>query len=606
MPKKDLGKIICEIKEANATVDSGIGIPSVSTTVTGTLTEKTINFEFKNLKGDKPVKGVDYYTPAEKEQFTNDTKAIVQVEGTKVIEQIKSIVAGNPATTNALTLSGKTRVEFEQDIKETNKKIYDISSKITKLNTGYYIYSANGLDAESPNGVTTDYINIDGSFNKIEVTSVLNSEGCMIAFYDEKNNYLKDISIVGTEAINKITVNLSDIKYSKAKKFRSSGYKYTPAVYIYNGEKPYDVKEEIESYSKEANKKIYDISSKITKLNTGYYIYSANGLDAESPNGVTTDYINIDGSFNKIEVTSVLNSEGCMIAFYDEKNNYLKDISIVGTEAINKITVNLSDIKYSKAKKFRSSGYKYTPAVYIYNGEKPYDVKEEIEKINNKTSPIHYNTFSIIGDSYSTFKGYLSNSKAPSWYPASSSGMGDTNNVEKVEQTWWYKFANEYGSRMILNNSWSGSTIGYDSYGEGLEDGKTSCFINRLGEEYIGKPEMLLVFGGTNDVWASNDTGRPDFLGEYKYSDFTEADFKFFRPALAYMFSELRKKNIGMKIIFVLNTGLNKIKESVQVICKYYEISLLELSDIDKAHSHPTDSGMTAISKQLINFLNKN
>ena len=473
MPKKDLGKIICEIKEANATVDSGIGIPSVSTTVTGTLTEKTINFEFKNLKGDKPVKGVDYYTPAEKEQFTNDTKAIVQVEGTKVIEQIKSIVAGNPATTNALTLNGKTRVEFEQDIKETNKKIYDISSKITKLNTGYYIYSANGSDAESSNGVTTDYINIDGSFNKIEVTSKLNSEGCMIAFYDEKNNYLKDISIVGTETVNKITINLSDIKYSKAKKFRSSGYKYAPAV-------------------------------------------------------------------------------------------------------------------------------------YIYNGEKPYDVKEEIEKINNKTSPIHYNTFSIIGDSYSTFKGYLSNSKAPSWYPASSSGMGDTNNVEKVEQTWWYKFANEYGSRMILNNSWSGSTIGYDSYGEGLEDGKTSCFINRLGEEYIGKPEMLLVFGGTNDVWASNDTGRPDFLGEYKYSDFTEADFKFFRPALAYMFSELRKKNIGMKIIFVLNTGLNKIKESVQVICKYYEISLLELSDIDKAHSHPTDSGMTAISKQLINFLNKN
>ncbi len=41
---------------------------------------------------------------------------LVNIEGNKVIEQVKNIVAGNPATTNALTLSGKTRAEFEKEL----------------------------------------------------------------------------------------------------------------------------------------------------------------------------------------------------------------------------------------------------------------------------------------------------------------------------------------------------------------------------------------------------------------------------------------------------------------------------------------------------------
>ena len=41
---------------------------------------------------------------------------IVNIEGNKVIEQVKNIVAGNEATSNALTLSGKTRAEFEKEL----------------------------------------------------------------------------------------------------------------------------------------------------------------------------------------------------------------------------------------------------------------------------------------------------------------------------------------------------------------------------------------------------------------------------------------------------------------------------------------------------------
>ena len=112
------------IDNVTASVNSNAGIPKVTVLLSGTPERRNIDLKFENLKGDKPIKGEDYLTPAEKEQFTNDTKAIVQAEGTKVIEQVKTIVAGNPATTNALTLSGKTRVEFEND---TNKNKADLN-----------------------------------------------------------------------------------------------------------------------------------------------------------------------------------------------------------------------------------------------------------------------------------------------------------------------------------------------------------------------------------------------------------------------------------------------------------------------------------------------
>lgn len=53
-----------------------------------------------------------------KQSVTNEgtrQAGLVTIEGNKVIEQVKTLVEGNPDTTNALTLSGKTRVEFEKE-----------------------------------------------------------------------------------------------------------------------------------------------------------------------------------------------------------------------------------------------------------------------------------------------------------------------------------------------------------------------------------------------------------------------------------------------------------------------------------------------------------
>lgn len=211
----------------------------------------------------------------------------------------------------------------------------------------------------------------------------------------------------------------------------------------------------------------------------------------------------------------------------------------------------------------------------------------------------HYKTFSILGDSYSTFKDYTDPLNNTQWYPPSDSAtQGSENDVEDVENTWWHLFANDYKSLLIQNNSYSGSCISYDSYGTGTVDGKNFSFVKRC--ENLKKAELIIIEGGTNDAWSNVS------LGEYKYSNWVESDFETFRPACSYVLDYIKRNNIGAKIIFVLNDGLkSSITESIKNICNYYNVDVLELSNIKKSNNHPNIEGMKQIKEQLINFLLK-
>lgn len=209
----------------------------------------------------------------------------------------------------------------------------------------------------------------------------------------------------------------------------------------------------------------------------------------------------------------------------------------------------------------------------------------------------HYSTFSILGDSYSTFKDYTEPSNNLQWYPPSDdTTQGSENDVENVENTWWHLFANEYKSLLVQNNSYSGSCISYDSYGTGTVDGKNYSFVKRC--ENLKKAELIIIEGGTNDAWANVS------LGEYKYSDWSESDFEMFRPSCSYVLDYIKRNNVGARIIFILNDGLKaSITESIKNICEHYSVDVLELSNIEKSNNHPNKEGMKQIKEQLINFL---
>ena len=223
-------------------------------------------------------------------------------------------------------------------------------------------------------------------------------------------------------------------------------------------------------------------------------------------------------------------------------------------------------------------------------------INSEPEKENGEEKEVKkYKTFSILGDSYSTYTEFVEPANNAVWYP---SNANTPNDVKDVNDTWMKLFEKEYGAELVMNNSYSGSPICYDGYGKGETDSVEFSYVKRV--ENLKDAELIIVEGATNDCWAGAQ------IGEYKYSDWTDADLTTFRPALAYVFDYLKKNHSSSDIVFMLNNGLSpEIIESVETICEYYDISLLKLDDISKRSDHPNKQGMAEIKNQLIDFLNK-
>ena len=191
---------------------------------------------------------------------------------------------------------------------------------------------------------------------------------------------------------------------------------------------------------------------------------------------------------------------------------------------------------------------------------------------------------SILGDSYSTFKGYIPENYAP-FYPDGN------NDVKEVEQMWWSLYIQAKGYQLEKNDSWGGTTICGTGYMD--MDSSRSSFIARV--DSLGSPDIIFVFGGTNDAWAQSP------IGEYQYADWTKEDCKSYRPALACLLDTLQKRYPKAELYAILNSELREeINESTREVCKHCKVQLIELHDIEKQNGHPSISGMKSISDQLL------
>lgn len=195
---------------------------------------------------------------------------------------------------------------------------------------------------------------------------------------------------------------------------------------------------------------------------------------------------------------------------------------------------------------------------------------------------------SILGDSYSTFYGHVSPAANLCWYGVP--GEKKENDVTKVEETWWYHFIHEHGFQLERNNSYSGSTVCHTGYEKA--DYSDRSFITRIHN--LGTPDIILVFGGTNDSWA----GAP--IGAYQYDGWTKADLYSFRPAFCYLLASLKQLYPAARIYNITNSELSEeVTDSMDEISRYYGIENIRLHDIDKQWGHPSVQGMQSIDAQV-------
>jgi len=202
-------------------------------------------------------------------------------------------------------------------------------------------------------------------------------------------------------------------------------------------------------------------------------------------------------------------------------------------------------------------------------------------------------TVAILGDSYSTYEGYLTPDTNAIWYFRKEDKK--RTDVANVKQTWWWQVIKDGGYKLGINNSFSGSTICYSGYDD--EDYSARSFVRRLTN--LGTPDIIFIFGGTNDSWS----GAP--IGEFKYDNFKRADMYTFRPAMAYMLQEMQNHYPNVKLYFISNSELkDEIISSMRIICQHYGVKCILLKDIDKQNGHPSINGMRAIADQVLQAIN--
>ena len=227
------------------------------------------------------------------------------------------------------------------------------------------------------------------------------------------------------------------------------------------------------------------------------------------------------------------------------------------------------------------------------------NLTDVVNKLSSKENEYKNSTVSILGDSYSTYEGWIPDNYL-AWYKDSGNTL--QNNVSDVSQTWWYKLIKDINATLLVNCSYSGSTIcntGYNS-----TDSSTTSFITRM-KKWIGeerktdlKPNLIIIMGGTNDRWA----GSP--IGEVKYSDWSEEDLKSILPAFCYMLDYLKKWNPSAKIINLVNTELgNAIPNGMAVACEHYNVINIPMTSIDKESGHPNEKGMSDIENTILEYL---
>ncbi len=110
----------------------------------------------------------------------------------------------------------------------------------------------------------------------------------------------------------------------------------------------------------------------------------------------------------------------------------------------------------------------------------------------------------------------------------------------------------------------------------------------------LGSPDIIFIFGGTNDSWANAP------IGEYVYENWTPQQLYSVRPAMAYMLSTMVDYYPGTDIYFIINSELKpEINESITSLCERYGVTPIMLHDIDKKAGHPSIKGMEQIAEQV-------
>lgn len=205
--------------------------------------------------------------------------------------------------------------------------------------------------------------------------------------------------------------------------------------------------------------------------------------------------------------------------------------------------------------------------------------------------------FSVLGDSFSAYKGYV-DPESNETFPY------DQLDFTGPEQMWWAQVADSLAWVMDKNNSYSGSLISKFNTGDYYT---WYSFIHRM--DNLGNPDVIFLFGATNDIY------RRVPLGDFVYDGWTEEQLCTFRPAMAYLIDNLKRLYPRAEIYVMVDMELcindstiddvirQAYIDSMHRIANRYHVNSIDLYEIKKNKWHPNIEGQQHIARQVIEAL---
>lgn len=213
----------------------------------------------------------------------------------------------------------------------------------------------------------------------------------------------------------------------------------------------------------------------------------------------------------------------------------------------------------------------------------------------------------VLGDSISTFAGYMDPSYS-AFYPGNdATAKGGTGTVQEVNKTYWWKVINEkmkYGELdKGWTNSWSGTKV--------ITEGGVKGFVDRAYA--FDNPDIIMIHGGTNDM---NQTSA---MGNFDYDlPMGQLNANCFRSAYIKLIKMLQHRYPGVQIIIIVGDRLSYYEynnsnpalnyaTSVMQIAQHFGLPYVDFTDGGKSYnklpkstgSHPNATGMQQMADKI-------
>ena len=227
--------------------------------------------------------------------------------------------------------------------------------------------------------------------------------------------------------------------------------------------------------------------------------------------------------------------------------------------------------------------------------------------------------FSVMGDSISTFAGYIPvadgfNREHLPRYPQDDL-------LTDVNETWWMQVVAELDGKLGINDSWRGATV---SGGHPVTTGDTGenaamsnlTRIKNLGSN--GTPDVIMLYGGTNDLAHVEKVGAFDPNTAPTQVNLTITKWDNLVEAYAHTLLRMRHYYPDAVILAMLPTytksyysdeKLAQANAELAKVCEHYGVPYVDLRDsgVKAEHLpdgiHPGEEGMDLITAAVVEAL---